>query len=275
MKYTDLILGAIQGHTPSEPQSLAGILADLGPSRRPNLAELEYGIRSLIRDGLIAEAAPHQYYEVFRRLPRPTFSEVSSEEYAKACQEACTALPGWNTEALSLPSAYLYPSPGRTAAAALCDVQEVRMSWYLGWLALLKGPPEKPELLLALPHFCCTCDSERCIQWLGNSRYCVVEPAIPAIYNLGARAGTVWNYTIFDLVDRTFAVSDLSWWKSGGRFFQDGGQWVFTSESAPGACKEAVIVPGELEWRPWHLLSDSDDVQRGTSSAPNHRVNLM
>jgi hypothetical protein len=285
MKYDHYIYDAIRGRPESHPQDLAGILWHLGQARGvcseadqerfPNHAELSFGLQSLIAAGRIAETSPHRYYDAAGRSCPRTFSGISPDEQEKACADYFQRLrqmrawkpdvadwPGPDRARWGISHDIISPSPDDQFACVLYSCAEVRMGWTVGLLALLKGPPERPAVLLRPTNFTCYAGSGHCVQWLDGGRYCVV---VPYLFNQAANTVELLAFTFLDLVEKKFAhyeTTDIHYYV-GLEFFEEQGRWVIRSPPDPHReRKEKKLAPGQLAWYPWQDL-------RGTSPTPS------
>ena len=152
---------------------------------------------------------------------------------------------GWNTE-----QDFISLSPNGRFACLVNSVSEIRMGAYIGRLALLEGPPEKPRVLLQAPS---TLMFSPWAQWLGQGRYCVVvAPPLD---------GTA--FMIFDADQRAFARYKLwnrNW--ADREFVDRDGHCIFRlllSESR--RWEERLVVFDQLGWGPWPILDGSAETR--------------
>ena len=128
------------------------------------------------------------------------------------------------------------------------------MGWTVGLLALLKGPPERPTVILRPPNF--TCSSA---QWLDGSRYCV---AVPYLFNSAENRLELLAFTFLDVRDQKFThyeMTDILYF-IGSPIVAQEKHWVIRA-ATPRRPNEVRIDPKRLQWHPWRDLT-------GTSEGP-------
>jgi hypothetical protein len=287
MKFDHHAYAAIEGSRERAPRDLVSVLASIGQARGvlseadqdklPNHAELSFALQSLIEAGKIAEASPHRYYDTDGRSPRRTFSGVPQSEYEKACAEyyhrlhqGLDVVHGWKLDVAGWPGPdrrrwgidhdVILPSPDGQFACVLYSCAEVRMGWTVGLLALLKGPRDKPTVILRPPNFTCNV-GRRCIQWLEGSRYCVVTPYL---FSQADNRVELLAYTFLDIIKEAFAhveIRDTTFLEQ--EVLEEGSTWVIPdlpdASQGRGARR---LTPAHLSWHSWQDLI-------GTSSAPS------
>ena len=109
---------------------------------------------------------------------------------------------------------------------------EVNVAWTVGLPAVLKGPPERPTVILRPTNFTCYVGPGHCVQWLDGGRYCVV---VPYLFNRAANNVELLAFTFLDLVDKTFAhyqMTDILCYV-GQEFFEEQDHWVIRPASDP------------------------------------------
>lgn len=294
MKYDHYIYAAVEDRPESECQNLVEILWHIGQAKGvrseadqeklPNHAELLFNLQSLIAAGKIAEASRGRYYDAVARSCPRTFSGVSESEY----EEACTAyyqrlrehgqrlrdMSMWIRDVADWPGPdrarwgisergdIVSPSPDGQFACILYSCAEVNIAWEVGLLALLKGPPQNPTVILRPANFTCYVGPGHLVQWLAGGRYCVVAPYL---FNQAANNVELLALTFLDVPERTFAhyeTPDILHFV-GARIFEEQDHWVIRSRPDPhGERKETKLLPGRLTWDSWTNL-------RGTSPGPS------
>lgn len=269
---------AIAGRPQTHPQDLAGVLAavaqylgvvsEADQPRLPNGAELAFSLQCLIEQGKIAEAGPHRYYDPDGLAAGQNFSGVSCDEYERACAAYFQRLrepKAWNLAGADLPGGEVFSSPDGQHACVLYDWGEIRMCVEAARLALVKGPPEKPMVILRPPSLMCDMSLSRdCVYWLGGSRYCAVRPLL--------YYGTLESLplTFLDVVTQSFAHDEISGF-TAEKVFDDGKVWLI--RSSPGRSKqrqENRIAPAQLAWQSWRYLPDIDKTTE--SRPPKDRI---
>jgi hypothetical protein len=287
MKYNRHIYAAIQGRPESHPQDLAGILRHIGQEkgvlaeadlhRFPNHAELSFGLQSLIAEGAIAEVSPRRYYDAAGSSHQSTFTGFSpadlDEAYAgyfqglhqgRAWKLDLAHWPGPDRARWGLNRDIISPSTDGQFACVLYSCADVNIAWTVGLLAVLKGPPERPTVILRPTNFTCYVGPDHSVQWLDGGRYCVV---VPYLFNRAANDVELLAFTFLDLAQERFAHYQMTDILSyvGQEFFEEEDYWLIRAASDPdGKRQETKLVPGRLDWHPWQEL-------RGTSPAPSVR----
>ncbi len=185
------------------------------------------------------------------------------------------------------------PSPDGQFCCVLYSCAQVNAIWTVGLLALLKGPPDSPAVILRPRNFTCYVPGSlipqdrgqffmtalpdpdlmgfvdsinraesHCVQWLAGGRHCVV---VPFLFNLAANKDELLALTFLDVVQGTFAhyeapdILDFV----GQEILEEQGNWVIRSAPDPhGERKERRLVPTELAWYSWQNL-------KGTSPIPS------
>jgi hypothetical protein len=285
MKFLNYVYLAIRRSEPG-PQDLAGILWQVGQElgldseadqkKFPTLAELSESLQALIEAGRIVELSAHRYREATYGSVARNFSGVSAGEYEKACAAYFQRIVqdhthGWNLDLAEWPGPdrarwgmkrndLVLPSPDGQHACVLYSCAEIRFGWTVGLLALLKGPPERPTVILRPPNFTCTVDCGQTVQWLDGGRYCVV---VPYLFNSAENRLELLAFTFLDLADESFThyeKKDILEF-IGRPFVEQEGVWVIPAAASSQQSSELRIDPKQLEWQSWRCLT-------GTSESP-------
>jgi hypothetical protein len=250
MRFDNYIYAAIEGRQKDHPQDLIGILASVAQARGvlstadhdklPTYAEFSFSLQALIENGMIAEASPHRFYDMVGGPPQRTFSGLLQNEYENAfatfyrrLRQGLDPANGWRLDVQSWPGPnrqrwginqdVVLPSPDGQFACVLYSCAEIRMGWIVGHLALLKGPREKPAVILSPPNFTCV-SGRHCIQWLDGSRFCVV---MPFLFNQADNRFELLGYTFLDVVNETFAHIEITYTRYlEQKIAVDGSIWI-------------------------------------------------
>jgi hypothetical protein len=131
----------------------------------------------------------------------------------------------------------------------------------VGLLALLKGPPEQPTVILRPLNFTCYVDDRNCVQWLDRGRYCVV---VPYLFNSAENRVELLAFTFLDTVDQSFThyeMTDILYF-IGRQIVEQEGHWVIHAETPRRRSDEVRIDPKRLEWHSWRSLTGTSEPPR-------------
>ncbi len=284
MNFLHYVYLAVRRSEPA-PQSVVGIIRQVGEEigvrseadrdKLPTHEDLSDCLRALIEAGRIVEVSPHRYREATYGSSDRNFSGVSLAIYEKACEAFFRRLSGgptrgWKRDVAEWPGPdrarwgigddLVSPGPAGRHACVLYSCAEIRIGWTVGLLALLKGPAERPEVILRPANFTCYVEGRNCVQWLDGGRYCVV---IPYLFNSAENRIELLAYTFLDLVEERFShyeMTDILYF-IGQRFVEKEGHFVMHALTPRRRSNEVRIDPEQLEWRSWRLLT-------GTTESP-------
>jgi hypothetical protein len=261
------------------PQNVTGIFCELGAElgvhseadqgKFPTLEELSTSLKDLIESGRIVEMSPHRYREATYGSVARNFSGVSLDEYEKGRTAYFHRLiqeltRGWTFDPSEWPgpdrvrwgmgmrSDVVVPSPDGQFACVRYSCAQITYVWTVGLLALLKGPPERPTIILRPLSFSCSSDHGH-VQWLEGSRYCAV---VPVLYNSAMNRIELLAITFLDLVDETYThyepkdILKLV----GAPIISEGDHWIIRGINPKRPGEAARIDPRKLEWHSWHSL---------------------
>jgi hypothetical protein len=279
MNFRHYVYMAIRRSEPN-PQDVVGIIWQVGneigvrsevdQDKFPTQEDVTESLRALIETGRIVELSPHHYREATYGSVARNFSGVSADEYTKACAAYFQRLrwdrtKGWNFDVLLWPGPdrarwgvrddFVSPSPDGQHACVLYSLAEVRFGWTVGLLALLKGPPESPTVILRPANF--TCSSAL---WIDEGRYCMVEPFL---FNGAENRLELLAFTFLDVVGEKFTHYEKPAINSsiGRPIVDQEGHWLIHPATPPRRPNEVRIDPKSLEWHSWRDLT-------GTSESP-------
>jgi hypothetical protein len=284
MNFRNYVYLAIRRSDPGA-QDIAGIIWHLGQElgihseadqdKFPTHEELSDSLQALIETGRIAEVSPHRYREATYGSVARNFSGVARGDYEKACSAYFQRLVsdrtrGWSFDAADWPGPdrarwgirddFVSPSPDGQHACVLYSCAEIRFGWTVGLLRLLKGPPERPTVILSPRNFTCSVDCGHCVQWLDGGRYCVL---VPYLFNGAENRLELLAFTFLDVVEEKFThyePTDILYF-IGSKIGEREGHWVIHGKPPPGRPRKVRIDPKRLEWQPWSCL-------KGTSESP-------
>jgi hypothetical protein len=283
MNFRNYVYMAIRRSEP-DPQDVVGIIRHVGQElgvhseadqdKLPTQVELSDSLQALIETGRIAEVSPHQYRETTYGSVARNFSGVSPDEYEKACTayflRPLQQMGGWKLDVAAWPGPdrarwrigndFFSPSPDGRHACMLYSCAEIRFGWTVGLLALQKGPPERPTVILRPPNFTCYVEGRNCVQWLDGGRYCVV---VPYLFNGAENRVELLAFTFLDVVDEKYTHYKMTniLYFIGRRILEKEDHWVMHAETPRRRSDNVRIDPKTLEWHSWHLLT-------GTSESP-------
>jgi hypothetical protein len=284
MNFRHYVYAAIRRSEP-EPQDLGGIIwhvaqeigvySQADRDKLPTDVELSESLKQLIEAGKIVEVSPQRYREATYGSDARNFSGVSPHEFRKECAAYFEGLnwirtKGWNIDVAGWPGPdrtrwrigddVVSPSPDGRHACVLYSCAEIRLGWTVGLLALRKGPPDRPTVILRPRNFTCYVDDGNCVQWLDGGRYCAV---VPYLFNSANNRIELLTFTFLDVADETFThheMTDILYFV-GRKIVEQEGHWVMHAETPRGQADEVRIDPKRLEWQPWRNLT-------GTSECP-------
>ena len=282
MNFRSYVYLAIRRSEP-KPQNVAGIFWQLGSElgihseedqgKFPTLEDLSRRVsRILIELGRIVEVSPHFYREATYGSVARNFSGVSADEDEKGRSAYFHQLTqsltyGWKFDPVEWPGPdrarwgmgrrndVVVPSPDNRFACVLYSYAEINVVWTVGLLAVLKGPPEQPTVILQPPEFTCNC-----IQWLDGSRLCAV---VPVLYDSANNRINLIAITFLDLINETFAhfQPENVYRLVGLPIVTEDQHWVIRTMSQGRRPAGGLrIDPMTLKWHSWYSLDGRPEI---------------